>query len=66
MRCPECGSENQRKFASEVAVHVEEKPGERTPPVLVFPQLMICLDCGFLQGQIERNDLPLLAPRAAA
>ena len=45
MPCPSCGSNNVRIFKGEIAVRY---PGlERTdgPPVWVFPELVLCLDC---------------------
>ena len=61
MPCSACGSENKRKFASEIAIHLKQATDELTPPVLAFPQLAICMDCGFMEGRIDKNDLPYLA-----
>jgi hypothetical protein len=45
MACTSCGSKNLRSFKGEIAVRY---PGlERTdgPPVWVYPELVLCLDC---------------------
>jgi len=46
MPCNSCGSINQEKYLAEVNIHF---PGLRNAgkcPVLVFPELLVCLDCG--------------------
>ena len=63
MPCTACQLWNLRLIDSEIALHVEGVDDPHMPPVLVFPQLIIGLDCGFLQGRIERDDLALLKPR---
>jgi hypothetical protein len=46
MPCSLCSSGNQRVFAAEVNIHLRglKNAGERG--VLVFPRLLVCLDCG--------------------
>jgi hypothetical protein len=43
--CKKCGSGNETELYSEICVHVPE-PEKLETPVLVFPRLRICLDCG--------------------
>jgi hypothetical protein len=58
MPCPVCGSQNLRKFGSEIAVHVEKGISDLTEPhVLVFPKITICMGCGHVQGQLKEDDL---------
>ena len=60
MPCLACRSQNLQVFYSEIAVHVEGTNDPHALPVMVFPQLTICMDCGFMQGKIQENELPLL------
>ena len=46
MGCRQCFSEHQRRLSSEIAVHV---PYVKTPHVLLFPVLLVCLNYGFTE-----------------
>jgi hypothetical protein len=46
MRCPSCGSDGQMEFPAEVYVHLPGLRNVNELPVLVFPGLLVCLDCG--------------------
>ena len=64
--CNSCGSENQGKFTGEIAIH---SPGPRNidkPVVWVFPQLVVCLDCGIAQFAVPSSELRLLEKDSAA
>jgi hypothetical protein len=60
MACRSCGAENQAKFASEVSVHVLGLENVNKPTVLVFPRLLVCMDCGFTELTLAENELRLL------
>jgi hypothetical protein len=60
MVCKSCRSENQRKFNSEINVHLSGLKNLDKPPVFVFPRLSVCLDCGFAEFAIPENALCLL------
>jgi len=55
--CKLCQSKNQRVFESEVNIHFPELKNLNRSPVLAFPNLVICLDCGFTEAQIEESEL---------
>ena len=58
MPCRSCSSSNQQQFASEICIHL---PGDlKTPAVLVFPNLLVCLDCGFTEFTNPEGELRLL------
>jgi hypothetical protein len=57
MSCRVCGSKNQSRFATEIAIHL---PGPSTPHVFLFPRIVICLDCGFTEFSISETELPRL------
>jgi hypothetical protein len=56
MTCRSCQSENQKTFESEIDIHCSGKDLQRLP-VLVFPRLTICLDCGFVETVIAVDEL---------
>ena len=67
MACKLCGSENQEQFRTVTAIHL---PDLNNPLVLIFPDLLVCLNCGnaaIAEGfTIPRDELLLLATRKAA
>jgi len=66
MACRSCGSGNQKEFTAEIDIHF---PGLRNldkPTVLVFPKLLVCLDCGFTQFTLPETELRYLAQGIAA
>ena len=57
MTCKSCGSDNRRTLAAEIAIHL---PGFRNldkPAVLVFPELLLCLDCGVAKFVVPSTEL---------
>ena len=57
MPCSACHSRNLREFDSEIIIHIEEAIDDLTESnALVFPKIVICMDCGFMQGQIKEDD----------
>jgi hypothetical protein len=67
MPCKSCGSINQSKFRGEIAIHF---PGLKNnidkPVVWVFPDLVLCLDCGTAEFEVPEAELRLLAKGHAA
>jgi hypothetical protein len=67
MACRSCGSNNQKNFGAEINIHFPGWSGLDNEPLLVFPQLVACLDCGFAEFVIPESELRLLRyDRAAA
>jgi predicted nucleic-acid-binding Zn-ribbon protein len=64
MPCQKCGSERQSKFSAEINVHFPGHEGRDKASILIFPELLVCLECGFTELTISENDLPHLAMRA--
>jgi len=64
--CKSCHSENLAKFNAEVAIHFPGLKNINKPPLFVFPELMVCLDCGVAQFSIPIAELRVLAKRDAA
>jgi hypothetical protein len=58
MSCKSCSSGNLQKFPTEIAIHLE---GVGRPHVFVFPEILVCLNCGFAKLVIEEEKLKVLA-----
>ncbi len=65
MSCLLCGSAHQAEFGSEILIHFRGLENLDNPPIWVFPKLLVCLDCGFSQFAVPRNELALLATGTA-
>ena len=63
MPCNQCASHNQRPFNGELAIHFPGLDGLDKPIVWVFPQLVVCLNCGLAQFTVPEKELDLLAER---
>jgi hypothetical protein len=58
--CKSCQSLHQEKFNSEVAIHFSGIAGLKKPIVWAFPELVVCLDCGFAEFSIPERELCVL------
>jgi len=66
MPCKSCGSLNQRKLTGEVAIHFPGLKNLDQPIVWVFPELLVCLDCGTTEFTVPKSKLRQLAKGDAA
>ena len=66
MRCKVCGSVNQNKFIGEMGIRSPGLKGLDKPIVWVFPQLIVCLDCGMAEFIMPETELRILARGKAA
>ena len=66
MACRSCGSANQTEFTAEIDIHFSGLRNLNKPTVLVFPKLVVCLDCGFTQFTLPETELRLLREGVAA
>ena len=60
MACKGCGSENQKTFGGEVAIDFPGLGGLEEAIVWTFPQLLICLQCGFAEFTVPERELSVL------
>lgn len=60
MICERCGSPSKYTFGGEVALHFSGLKGLDKPTVFVWPQLVVCLDCGFTDFTIPEDQLRVL------
>ena len=61
MPCKSCGAVNLRKFRAEMGIHFPGLQNIDKPTVWVFPDLVVCLDCGCAEFAIPEDELGLLA-----
>jgi hypothetical protein len=61
MSCKSCGSINQNKFSAEVSIHLLGLENIDKPIVWVFPDLVVCLDCGATEFEVPETELLQLA-----
>jgi hypothetical protein len=57
MPCKSCSSENLRKFKGEFAIHFPGLKNIGTRPVWVFPELIVCFDCGIAEFAVPEAEL---------
>ncbi len=61
MHCPHCASDAQAELSAEINIHFNGLSNIDSPGLLVFPKLLVCLECGFSWFTIPENELALLA-----
>jgi len=52
-----CGSFNTSKFIGEMGIHTPGLQGINKPVVWVFPELIVCSDCGRAEFAVPENEL---------
>ena len=58
--CKSCSSQDQHSFHGEIAIHFPGLDGLNKPIVWVFPELLVCLNCGLAEFMVpdeQRNIL---------
>jgi hypothetical protein len=63
MACGRCSSDLRSEFPAEVYVHLLDLQDLNSPPVLVFPEITVCLHCGFSEFILPEPELSLLAQK---
>ena len=66
MPCKSCGSVNQKKFIAEMGIHFPELKDIDKPVVWVFPEVVVCLDCGTSEFAVPEAELRFLGKDDAA
>jgi hypothetical protein len=57
MPCPSCCSNRLSFFPTELNIHFPGREGLDKPTVWAFPQMLICIKCGFTQFMIPEAEL---------
>jgi hypothetical protein len=60
MPCKRCSSANLETFATEVAIHRHPPADLDHGALFLYPEILVCLDCGFAEFVIPRDDLPAI------
>jgi hypothetical protein len=66
MPCKSCASVNQRKFSGEMGIRFLGAENIDKPTVWVFPEVLVCLDCGTAEFAVTEAELRQLAKGDAA
>jgi len=66
MPCKSCGSVNQRNLTAEIGIHFPGLKNINQLVVWVFPELIVCLDCGTAEFGVPETELRELAKGDAA
>ena len=66
MPCKSCGSVSPKKFTAEIGIHFSEQKDIDKPVVWVFPEVVVCLDCGIAEFAVPEPELRQLARGDAA
>ncbi len=62
MPCKQCGLELLQEFDAEINLHIPGGESRDIAPVLIFPSLLVCLECGFTELVIPPDELSRLLP----
>jgi hypothetical protein len=60
MSCRRCGSNVRKGYNTEIAIHCPGTEGLNKPAVWVFPTMMICHSCGFVEFELPQQQLSQL------
>jgi hypothetical protein len=55
-----CGASNKKKFVSEINIHFRDPENQSDRNVFVFPEVLVCIGCGFAQFTVPDSELCLL------
>ena len=61
--CSSCQSGNRRSYMAEINIHFPGLKGIDIPTVWVFPEILVCMDCGEAQFQIPETEVKELVER---
>lgn len=64
MPCLSCALSNQVELSAEMIVHHGGLSNLDNSGVLVFPKVLVCLECGFARFKVPETELALLAAAA--
>jgi hypothetical protein len=64
MACRSCRSNKQEEYGAEINIHLPRDRDQAA--VLVYPKLVVCLDCGFTEFTLPETELRLLGEGGVA
>jgi len=59
--CRACGSNKRAEFPAEIAVHIPGPNHLNKPHLFVFPEILVCLNCGNAEFTVSESQLRALA-----
>jgi hypothetical protein len=65
MPCKSCGLDKHNEFDTEINIHFPGLRGMNLPAMLIFPRVVVCLDCGFSEFTVPETALHPLQNRTA-
>lgn len=60
MSCARCSSLNEAEYTSEIMIHFSGCKNLNNPGVLMFPKVLVCVDCGASRFTTPTEDLRTL------
>jgi hypothetical protein len=63
--CNSCASASLSEFDSEVNIYFSGLRRLNKPSIFVFPEIMVCLNCGSLGSTLSAEELRILQKSAA-
>ena len=60
MTCTRCASDRPKGFSGELAIHFPGLEGLSKTPLLVYPNLTICLGCGYAEFDLPEEKVEQL------
>jgi len=58
--CKRCLSQSPQEFSGELALHFKGLAGLEKPIVWLFPNVRVCLQCGFAELTVPAQELQVL------
>jgi hypothetical protein len=55
--CKSCQSHKKRRFTTEMNIHFPGREGLDNPTLWLFPEVVVCLDCGFAEFTVPDTEL---------
>lgn len=65
MACRRCSSDHESRFSVEMNLHLRGLESLDQAGVWLFPEVLVCLDCGFAEFMFPESELVSLRERAA-
>jgi len=66
MSCKRCGEDTRSKFPTEMNVHFPGWGGLEKQSVWVFPEVLVCLNCGLAEFDVPVRELATLVDGSSA
>jgi uncharacterized Zn finger protein len=65
LKCNSCFSSNVVEVVAETCIHFPGVKGLKADPIFAFPEVVVCLDCGFVRSNLSEEELEHVRKGAA-